>query len=530
MITEEIYKRKIFLFIFVALLIFLCYLSFLFAPFYFDDFYNIVYNNSLNSVKNALHCKLGGFRPFAYLSFYIDKKLFGFNPFFFRLENIVIHIFVFLLVFNVLKKLTKELGEEQSFWVSFFAASFWGLNPVNSQSVAYIVQRMNEVATLFVLLGFLFYLDFFETRKIAYLVPVFASLFLAVGFKETGILLIPLCLLHYTFFGDFKRGLLFFVVFVVSAFLAALFLPQFDRVLPLDYLMGQPVNDKHFTIVEKFLTSFKVLIDYIIVYLFPLFKNVHLYYDTALEKSLFSLSVIVPLLVILGLVSFALYLYKKDRVVSFSLLAFFLLLFPENSFLPLDIAYQHRMYLPSVFLSLAIAILLFKNLQRKTFTVVFASVCFFLAINLVVRGVVFSIPEKFYANEVYHAPDNEKIYINASKNLLEKGNLNEAYFYLDKGIKKFPENPLLAMNTGLFYAKKGEIDSAIYWYKKAEKKDNPFLLEVYWSLAVLYVEKKDVKNAENYINLLKKENYSEKKIKILEKKLNKLYSAERGLD
>ena len=526
MVAEKVYQNRKILLISGSLLIFLCYISFLFAPFYFDDFYNIVYNHSLNSVKDALHCKLGGFRPFAYLSFYIDKSLYGLNPFFFRLENIVIHIFVFLLVFNVLRKLTKGFQKEKSFWVSFFAASFWGLNPVNSQSVAYIVQRMNEAATFFILLGFLFYLNFFETRKSVYLFFIFFSLIFAIGFKETGILLIPLCVLHYMFFGDFKKGFLFFVIFVVLGFLVTFLIPQFDRVLPFSYLMGQPINDKNFTLIEKFLTSFKVLIDYIIVFLFPLFKNVHLYYDTVLEKSFFSLSVIIPLLVILGLVSFALFLYKKDKVVSFSLFAFLLLLFPENSFLPLDIAYQHRMYLPSVFLSLAFAILMFNFLKKETFVVAFLSLCLFLAINLVIRGIVFSIPEKFYANEVHHAPNNEKIYINASKNLLEKGNLNEAYFYLDKGIKKFPDNSLLAMNTGLFFAKKGEIDKAIYWYKKAEKKDNPFLNEVYWSLAVLYIAKKDTKNAGEYIGLLKKEGYSQNKIKILEKKLKKLYSAE----
>ena len=522
MLAENIYKHRNLLFVVVGVLIFLCYLSFLFAPFYFDDFYNIVYNQSLNSVKEALHCKLGGFRPFAYLSFYIDKRLYGLNPFFFRLENLVIHIFVFLLVFNVLRKLTKGLEEEKSFWVSFFAASFWGLHPVNSQSVAYIVQRMNELATFFILLGFLFYLNFIETRKTVYLIFVFFSLIFAVGFKETGILLIPLCIFHYIFFGDLKKGLLFFVVFVVLAFLAAFFLPQFDKVLPISYLMGQPVNDKHFTLIQKFLTSFKVLIDYIIVFLFPLFKNVHLYYDTVVENSLFSLSVIIPLMVILGLIACALFLFKKDRVMSFSLFAFLLLLFPENSFLPLDIAYQHRMYLPSVFLSLFIAVFLFKFLKKETFVVVFLSLCFFLAINLVIRGIVFSIPEKFYANEIKHAPGNEKIYINASKNLLEKDNLNEAYFYLDKGLEKFPENSLLAMNMGLYYAKKGDIDKAIFWYKKAEKDSNPFLQQVYWSLAFLYIEKKDIKNAEHYMGILKKMHYSAERMKILEQKLRKI--------
>ncbi len=521
--NKEFFEKRNLLLILSLLLIFICYLTFLFAPFYFDDFYNIVCNDSLNSLKDALMCRRGGFRPFSYLWFYFDKKFFGSVPFYFRLENVFIHLINFVLVFNIFKKLTESGFKKDSFLISLFAALFWALNPLNSQSVAYIVQRMNEVATFFTLLGFLFYLDFFETGRKRYILGFLFSLIAGMGFKETGILLIPLCLLHFMFFKSFKKGLIGFVVFLFSAFFAVFFIPQFESILPVEYLLGNPVNEKHFTLIEKFLTSFKVILDYVIVYIFPVFKNIHLYYDFSIEKSLFSISVLIPLIVIALSLIAGIIMFKKDRLMSFLLFAFLLLLFPENSFLPLDIAYQHRMYLPSVFFSLFLIIIVFKFLKEERFVYVFfALLLVFLALNLVVRGIVFSIPEKFYANELKHAEKNEKIYVNASKNLLDRGNIEEAYYYLEKGLKLFPDDSMLAMNMGLFFAKTGDIDRAIFWYKKAENKDNPFLKGVYWSLAVLYLKKGDVENFRTYLELLKKNNYPKFKIKLLEKKIEKV--------
>ncbi|BBB31680.1 conserved hypothetical protein [Thermotomaculum hydrothermale] len=523
---EKLYQNRRIIFVLSAILIFVCYLSFLFAPFYFDDFYNIVHNPYLNSPISSLKCNLGGSRPLAYLWFYMDKTIFGLNPFYFRMENIIGHLLNFILVFNVIKKLTSKYGDKDSFLISFFTALLWGLHPINSQSVAYIVQRMNEVAVFFTLAGFLFYLDFVNNRKIRDLFFVVICLILGLGFKETAILLIPLCLLHYFLFVDKKKAIFGLVLFVIISLSIVLFLPQFQKVLPLDYLIGKQVNDKHFTIFQKFITSFKVIIDYIIVFVFPLFKNIHLYYDFAIEKNLFSAKVLFPLIFILLCLGFAVYQYKKDKLMSFSIFAFFFLLFPENSFLPLDIAYQHRMYLPSVFLSLIVVVLFFKFLKKDRFVLVLSFMLIFLAINLVVRGVVFSIPEKFYKNEINHAPDNVKIYINAAKNLIEAGDLEDAYFYLKRGIKRFPDNALLATNMGLYYAKTGDLSRAIYWYKRAERKDNPFLKEVHWSLAILFLEKHDFNNAKKYINILKKENFAKEKIEFLENKVIEFYSAE----
>ena len=509
----------------VAITVFVAYLAFLPAPFYFDDFYNIVYNPDLVSPFKALTSKAGGIRPLAYLWFYFDKVIFGLNPVLFRLENIVLHVANFFIVFLVLRKLTADFGDENSFLISLFVSTLWVLNPVNSQSVGYIVQRMNEVSTTFVLLGFLFYLNFLEKREKIYVFLFALSFFLSLGFKETGILLIPLCLLHYTFFVDFKKGLKIFAVFLLVGVVLVLFFPPFNKILPLDYLLGKVAKDKGFTFYERFLTAFKVVVDYIIVLLIPLYKNVHLYYSFELVKNPLSLGFLVPFFVLCGIMFFGIFIYKKDRLVSFSIFAFFMLLFPESFILPLDIAYQHRMYLPSIFFFLFVVLLIFKLAEKKKAFFVLTAISVFFLINLFARGIVFSNPSFFYENELRHAPKNCKVYINASKYFLENGELEKAEKILQKGLKLFPNDSKLAMNFGLYLAKIGEFDKAILWYKKALKRDNPFLQEVYWSLAVLFTQKGDVNNARHYLDLLEKAGFNLEKIKMLEEKIKKNYSS-----
>lgn len=523
MSIDKLYEKSGLLFIIGVVLVFVCYISFIPAPFYFDDFYNIVYNKSLKGFYSALKCTTGGFRPLAYLSFYLDRRFFGLNPFYFRLENVILHLVNFILVYNLFMFLLSDSYErEKAFFLSFFAAIFWALNPINSQTVAYIVQRMNEVATLFAVSGFYFFVRFLKGMGKKNLCGFLLMLFLGLGFKEIAVLLLPLSMLYYAMYKDFKKGILAAIFVILIPLTIVLTVPALHIILPLSFLTGKPIS-KGFTIFEKTLTSFKVISDYILVFLFPVFKNIHLYYDMAVEKTVFSAGVVIPFLFVFSLFLISVFFYKKNRVISFSIAAFLLLISPENAFLPLDLAYQHRMYFPSVFLSLAILLLTDYLISKEKVKLTTISIyILFLAINLLTRGIVFSTPKWFYANELRYAKHNKKVYINASKNLLERGNIEDAKQFLASGLKLFPDNELLAMNMGLYYAKRGMFDNAIYWYKKAIKEDNPFLSDVYWSLAVLYIEKGDLKSAERYLKILKKTNYSPNRLKILEYKLKKI--------
>ncbi|GEM_PF-4951278 len=516
-----IYKNRKVVLIISAISLFLLYMSFFLAPFYFDDFYNISENYQLNSLVTAFMCKRGGVRPLAYLWFYFDKKLLGLYPPFLRLENIAIHVFNFLIVFSVFKLLLEDREKKQAFLISFFASIVWAFNPINSQSVAYIVQRMNQGSTLFVLIGFFCYLRFLKTGKKGFLFWLVMSFFLSLGFKETGVLLIPLILLHYTVFVNVKKGLISFLLLSFFSSIFILFVPPFNSILPYHYLLGG-LSPKGFTIYERILTAPKIVLDYLLVFLFPLFTNIHLYYSVPIEHSIYSLKFILPLAFELVLLSYGFFLLKNEKVSGFSVIAFFLLLFPESFIIPIDLAYQHRMYLPSVFLSLFVVSLFFDKVRNENVKFVFMIFfSLFLVFNLVVRGIVFSIPTLFYKNELRHAKNNRYLYVNASKNLLEMGKLDEAVYYLKKGLSIFKGDGSLEINSGLYFAKIGDVDRAIYWYDRGLKDSKRVSENALYSLAYLYLYKGENKKALDIYVLLSKKGFDKELLKKLKKMMDK---------
>ncbi len=529
---EYLFSEKKKALFFGVISIVLCYIPFLTAPFYFDDLYNIADNPYLVSVGSALKCKLGGFRPLAYLSFYADKVLFGLNPVLMRIENIGFHIVNYFLVYLLIKKTLafSELNSKDAFFVSYFSALLWALNPVNSQSVGYIVQRMNVLSSLFILLGLITFLDFIKTRKVRFAFLYAFLFFVSVGFKETGLLLLPLSLLVYIVFVDLKKGLLaaFFGIFV---FLVLLFnTSYFQNLLPLEYLSGNPVPDKGFTFFQRLITEPKIVLDYLITFFLPLSKNIHLYYSVELEKTFFSIKVLLPLAFLFAFFSFGIYSYfKKRKVCAFFVFAFLISLFPESFLIPLDLAYLHRMYLPSVFLLPLVLIIFYKKVEFGFFQNFIAFFVLFFGINLFARGFVFSSPAKFYLNELKFAPENPKVYVNASRFFLDRNNLSEARVFLEKGLNLFPDNVDLQINNALFYAKKGERDKAIRLLQTIGNVSNKRKGEVSFLLAVLYLGEKDFAKAKQEIEILKRMNYRKDKIiklQLLLKKVKEVYSAD----
>lgn len=145
----------------ISFAIILCYLNSLSAPFFFDDIPNITTNNLLelssltpSNIFDFIQRDFPNNRPLAYLSFAINKHYGEFNVFGYHVVNIGIHIIVScLLFFFLLETFTKVFRIQNALLISFFSTLLWAVHPIQTQSVTYIVQRMNSMAVLFYLLG-----------------------------------------------------------------------------------------------------------------------------------------------------------------------------------------------------------------------------------------------------------------------------------------------------------------------------------------------------------------------------------------
>jgi len=110
---------------------------------------------------------MANWHPSTWLSLMLDCQLFGTNPGWMHLINLLLHLVNTLLLFAVLKKMTGSL------WPSAFVAAAFALHPMHVESVAWIAERKDVLSTLFWMLTLLAYVSYVKRpATLRYLVTI----------------------------------------------------------------------------------------------------------------------------------------------------------------------------------------------------------------------------------------------------------------------------------------------------------------------------------------------------------------------
>ena len=296
-------------------------------------------------------------RPLAQLSFALNYFLSGFSPVAFKATNLVIHMLcgglVYGLMRHVLASTCAAVPESQRRALAGVVAAAWLLHPIQVLPVLHVVQRMTSLAAFFLLAAFWLHVQARENVGrvgLAKLVVAWAVLWpLSILSKETGLLL-PIyvlaweMILHRANVGrldKFAKGLL--LLAGVSAIVVLVYL-QSDR--------GQWVwagyQMRPFTAAERLMTECRVMWFYISLVFVPRLSAFGLYHDDIT----ISLDWLTPWSTVpsaLGLLALAMLVWQMRNRVPLAALgvAWFLVGHTlESTLLPLEIAHEHRNYLP----------------------------------------------------------------------------------------------------------------------------------------------------------------------------------------
>ena len=119
------------------------------------------------SVKWALTATYEAtWQPMIWLSYMVDIQLFGLNARGFHATNLLFHIANVILLFLVLRRMTRSL------WKSAFVAALFAVHPLHVESVAWIAERKDVLSTFFWMLTMLAYLLYVERRNVKRYLPV----------------------------------------------------------------------------------------------------------------------------------------------------------------------------------------------------------------------------------------------------------------------------------------------------------------------------------------------------------------------
>jgi tetratricopeptide (TPR) repeat protein len=97
--------------------------------------------------------------PLTWLSHMLDVQLFGLEPRWHHLTNLLFHIANTLLLFYVFNRMTKAP------WKSAFVAALFAVHPLHVESVAWVAERKDVLSTFFWLLAMIAYVRYVESSQ-----------------------------------------------------------------------------------------------------------------------------------------------------------------------------------------------------------------------------------------------------------------------------------------------------------------------------------------------------------------------------
>jgi tetratricopeptide (TPR) repeat protein len=103
----------------------------------------------------------GNWHPLTWISHMADCQFFGLNPAGHHLTNALFHTANTLLVFFLVKQMTREI------WASAFMAAFFGWHPLHVESVAWAAERKDVLCAFFWLLTMMVYVKYVRKPSIA---------------------------------------------------------------------------------------------------------------------------------------------------------------------------------------------------------------------------------------------------------------------------------------------------------------------------------------------------------------------------
>ncbi|XCN71768.1 MAG: tetratricopeptide repeat protein [Candidatus Electrothrix aestuarii] len=500
------------------ILLLIAYIPSFQADWHFDDIPNILENTPLHlteltpqAIKRTFFAypeQEGTFlRPVSNLSvalnwFFHQDKVFGYH-----LVNFFIHllttIFLFqscLLLLSTSKMLEKVSGNP--LLIASLATLFWALNPIQTQAVTYIVQRMASLAAMFSIIGIWCYLKarlqlpYNLKKQLGYYLGTFITFLLALGAKENAILLpASLVLIEFFFFRErislSKKNIILLAsgVLFILGFTVLLKGPDVFHKIFASYAT------RSFTPGQRMLTESRIVLFYLSLLFFPTPSRLSLIHDIQISTSLFHpLSTAFAVLAIGLLAILPFFFHRRYPLLSFAILFFLLNHIVESTFLNLKLIFEHRNYLPSFFLFLPIAslagILMQRYRQQNKFIYFSLIASTILLVLLLVFGTltrnrVWLTEGSLWADTVKKAPNNSGPYINLGLYyLLQEHNYQKAFELNYLSLNKYSATPWKTKfwaynNLGYIMMKIGNYKKALDFYDAALEESKATIYGIY---------------------------------------------------
>jgi tetratricopeptide (TPR) repeat protein len=453
------------------------------GPFILDDETSITQNSTIQHWSTALQPPHDGSasggrtvsgRPVVNLSFALNYAAGGFAVRGYHLVNLFIHLAATLTLFGVVRRtlaqptLAARYGGKAT-PLAFVIALLWGLHPLQTAAVDYVVQRAESLMGLCYLLTFYAFIRGVEAKasRLWRALAVFACL-CGMATKEVMVSAPLMILLYDRIFvaGSFAaawraRRWLHLALGATWLVLAGLVLGSSTRGGTAGFGLGL----SGWTYA---LTQFPAIAHYLRLAVWP--SPLVLDYGGSLASpGMLRLALGVTLVLAL-LAATLIGLYRRSAV-GFIGAWFFAILAPTSSVIPLaDTMFEHRMYLPLVTVMTVMVFALERALEKRGLLALVLLAAGF-GLLTVQRNEDYRSVISIWRDTIAKRPDNARAHSVLGTVLLMQGRAAEATPELGEALRLKPDDALAHNNLGVALVQLGRVDEALVHYADAVRLD-----------------------------------------------------------
>ncbi len=339
------------------------------APWVFDGGHLIRENEAIRRWWPPWGPMQGTNRPVTMFSFAVNYALGGPDVWGYHAVNLAIHVAGGLVLYAIVRRALSR-GRLAARYaaaapgLALAVALLWLVHPLQTQSVTYLYQRFESLMGLFFLLTFAtFQRGTVSERPVPWYAASVACWLVGLGCKETAAMA-PLVLLWYDravavdSWGELwrRRGPLYMVFAAILGGIAVYVFTQRAW-----YAGGGMMASGKVSVAEYALSQPGVVLHYLRLCFWPQGQCL----DYAWQVARSPADIVPPLIVVAGLIAATGWCVFFRSAWGFLGGAFFLTLAPTSSFIPIvDLAFEHRMYLPLAAVAAAVVIGVYKLSRR----------------------------------------------------------------------------------------------------------------------------------------------------------------------
>lgn len=480
---ETLFSKKIIVFSIIAAIALIIYSNSFSSPFTLDDFGSISNNYDIRNPLNLFAIwKFYSNRFIIYFTFSINFFIHQTQVEGYHIVNFLIHILngaLVFLIFHTILSLNyfhKKIIFKYKNIISLLSALVFISHPVQVNAVTYIVQRTASLAATFYFLAILLFMRYRVYGKIRNFLLMLLFILLAMFTKENTIT-IPFMLIIIEIMFFLKDGKTTWVKRTVIILILLLTVP----IIPATnvYLGGYSQSDPNVSFkastsmdrFQYFYTEMNVIVHYIKDLFVP--NNLNFDYSNDYPKSstIWANNSYISLgfLILLGLIG--IFNFKRNKLICFGILWFYLGLAVESSFISIkDVYFEHRLYFPIVGFIMCIVGMIFHEYRwkhkrifknpLKFYIILFSYLIIMFSTLTLCRNYVFSDNIRLWTDVTLKAPKSDRGFCVLGTNYLDAYNkkdpvkkyyLIKAEYALNKSLQLSPNNDTARCNLSKVY-------------------------------------------------------------------------------